>query len=81
MNRYTFSLGDSDEGAVGACLDIDAETEAEAVNKARAALEGCDLTPLTFDTPQDGVSEIRLYLNPKHLSESDIIDIEENVED
>ncbi len=82
MNRYHFSFGDSEGGAVGLCFDVLAESEEQAVDRARLALEQYEIEPAVsnMDTPGVDYSEIRIYTNPKHVTTADIDDVEEGVE-
>lgn len=79
MPRYRVSLGDSDEGPVGFCFTIEAETKMEAVKKAKLEMSNADTlmghTLANFFSAN--VLDPVFYLNPQYVSEEDI----ENIED
>ena len=67
--KFTFSLGDADEGAVGAHIEVEAKSKEDALKKVEKHLphtilvrEATDEIPLT----------ITLFLNPDYIEQGDI---------
>jgi hypothetical protein len=83
-NQYHFSFGGEEGGgAVGLCLDVIADSEAEAVTKCKEALELFEIEAASVAVDILGVDwgEIRFYTYPKNVSASDIDDIAEGVDE
>ncbi len=77
MERYRFSVGDSNTGAVGFAITFEGETQEEALNFLRYTLaEAEDGIAVRLDIPV--LSHGVLFLNTDHITEDDI---EEVVED
>jgi len=72
MKRYHFSLGDSNDGPVGFCAAVFADTKKQAVEKLRAILpDEQAVEPL--DSDEDGeVEYINTYFNPDAVTEADV---------
>jgi len=79
MPKYHFSLGDSNEGAVGMCGIVRAKSKEEAVEILREAL------PTQVDIPiceeEHRIEYFNLYINPKSIHVSDIDDEEDDPEE
>lgn len=77
MKSYHFDCGDSNNGPIGFCARIDANSEAEAVARLRELLEMNDNTvdvPLT-DSPGGGY--VAVYFNPLNVTEAHIDEVTE----
>lgn len=78
-SRFHFSLGDTTDGPVGFCAAVDANTEAEALEKLKASLpESYPLEPVA-DQDKD-IDYIRVYFNPDKITVADI-DEEEGLDE
>jgi hypothetical protein len=87
MRSYHFSIGNSSEGPIGFCARVLADSEAEAVQVLKDALESVDIqcehavyddcVDSKDDRPVDGLEYIRVYFNPEVITASDIDDSEE----
>lgn len=74
--RYRFSLGDSNKGAVGICLDVRAETQEAAIERVKE-LFGENEGGIPIDL--DGTEHARVYLNGNaaEISAAAIVDEDE----
>lgn len=75
MKSYHFDCGDSNNGPIGFCARIDAESKAEAVKRLRELLEQNDNAvdvPLT-DSP--GGEYVTVYFNGLRVTEKDIDEV------
>lgn len=71
MKTFHFSAGDSTDGPVGFCAEIEAETEAEALEKLKAALpEILEVDP-KLNSWKD-IVYVNVYFNTDRLTLADI---------
>lgn len=77
MNRYRFSIGDSNSGAVGLALSVEAETKEEALSFIRYELgSAVDGIKLNLDSPV--LSHAMLFINTGNISVADIEEVQEH---
>jgi hypothetical protein len=75
LREYHFSLGDSSDGPIGFCASVEATSKGQAVARLKATLpEDHGISP----SGVEGVAYVRVYFNPKAISELDIDDVSDS---
>jgi hypothetical protein len=70
--RYHFSLGDSDDGPVGFCAEVEADSEDEALKTLQAALPEIHEMEPASDGTWRNIVYVNVYFNPNRISRADI---------
>lgn len=80
---FLFSIGDSYNGQVGACLRVIAQTPSEAISKAKDVLRNRSAeNKRGYDhVERHDVEYVANYYNPDEVSESDLIKSETQIYD
>ena len=73
--RFTFDLGNSSNGPVGAVVEIVAENLEQAKARLQDALSPDTPTAIIDLLPFDG--EVRFYINPNHITEAQLLEEED----
>lgn len=84
MNSYHFDIGNSDDGPVGICARVTAESEADALHRLKMAIDAMggihgvssfydDCTDDASLCPWPGIEYIRVYIKPDNIT-ADMID-------
>ena len=71
MTSYHFSLGDSSKGPIGFCARVHADSEEEAAEKLRDALNSINNIS-AVDVDDCDIDYVEVYFNSDSIDESDI---------
>lgn len=72
-NRYHFDIGNSNDGPIGFCAAVYADSQEEAAQLLKSALEEINSEHSVIDNHSgDGIDYVQVYFNTDHISASDI---------
>lgn len=77
MKSYHFDIGDSTNGAVGFCAEVEAETEEKAVEKLKYMLFDRESGQYSIDALDDVNEHVTFFVNPDFITASAIDDVED----
>ena len=70
MTKYHFSLGNSSDGPVGFCAEVEAESQEDALEILKEELP----ESMGIETTHESIVYLRVYFNPNAITTADIDD-------